>query len=232
MAKGRKASTERPTVAAGALLRPASLGDAVYEQLLQNMISGEISPDQRVSVDDLVRKLGVSQTPIREALARLEAQGLVVKTHLVGYRAAPQPTQEQFDQLFDTRFLIEPYAAAKAAINISSNALDRLEELSNRLRGFADSEDVGRTAHLARGDTEFHKIIAAESGNAVIGGIMETLQVRIQFLLLRRRGKPASGHLPLSEHEAILDALRAHDPNRAAESMRNHLKSSRARYWP
>src|SRR4051812_27675941 len=62
----------------------------VYEAIFNKLMSLEISPGARITVDGLVRELGVSHTPIREALGRLEGEGLVVKTHLVGYSAAPQ----------------------------------------------------------------------------------------------------------------------------------------------
>src|ERR1044072_6274448 len=99
--------SSQPQPATDLLPRPQRLGDAVYESVLQKLLSLQIKPAERISVDDLARKLGVSQTPIREALTRLETHGLIGKTHLVGYRAAPQPSQMQFEQLYEARLQLE-----------------------------------------------------------------------------------------------------------------------------
>ena len=72
-----------------------------------------IAPGSRITVDNLVRELNVSQTPIREALGRLEGEGLVIKTHLIGYSAAPQISRRRFDELYELRLLLEPEAAAR-----------------------------------------------------------------------------------------------------------------------
>jgi hypothetical protein len=80
-----------------------------------------------MSIDNLVRELGVSQTPIREALSRLEALGLVVKTHLIGYSAADQMDRERLQQLYELRLLLEPFAAGRAALAMSGEAIAALE---------------------------------------------------------------------------------------------------------
>ena len=79
----------------------AKLGDEVYNAIYSQLMSHAIAPGGRISVDYLVRELGVSQTPIREALSRLEAQGLVVKTHLIGYSAASQMDKSRLEQLYE-----------------------------------------------------------------------------------------------------------------------------------
>jgi DNA-binding GntR family transcriptional regulator len=217
---------------ANAIPRPPRLGEAVYEAILQKLISMEIAPDDRITVDDLVRKLGVSQTPIREALTRLETHGLVIKTHLIGYRAAPQPTKGQFEELYDARFLIEPYAAAKAAVSITDSTLADLERLLESVDGFTQNPGNDSFVQFAQVDTEFHRTIAAQSGNTIVSGMIDGLQTRIQFFLLRRSATQPDASPPNEEHKRILAALRGHDPELAAETMREHLQRSRARYWP
>src|ERR1700742_5044635 len=91
-----------------AVQRPNSLANEVYENIYAQLMALRIAPGARITVDNLVRELNVSQTPIREALGRLEGEGLVVKTHLVGYSAAPQITKRQFDELYSLRLLLEP----------------------------------------------------------------------------------------------------------------------------
>src|SRR5262245_65960577 len=77
--------------------------DEVYELIRADIMSLRIPPDTRISIDSLARQLGVSQTPIREALSRLEATGLVTTQHFVGYCSAPQLIRRQLDELSELR---------------------------------------------------------------------------------------------------------------------------------
>lgn len=95
-------------------------------------MSQKIQPGDRISIDNLARELGVSQTPIRKALSRLEAQGLVVKTHLIGFSAASQMDRARLDQLYELRLLLEPFAAGKAAILMTIEQLDTLERICDK----------------------------------------------------------------------------------------------------
>ncbi|WP_245518444.1 GntR family transcriptional regulator, partial [Mesorhizobium sp. M1C.F.Ca.ET.189.01.1.1] len=95
--------------------RASSLAEDVYEAIFAQLMSLKIAPGSRITVDNLVKEFDVSHTPIREALGRLEGEGLVLKTHLIGYRAAPQITRRRFDELYEMRLLLEPHGAAKAA---------------------------------------------------------------------------------------------------------------------
>lgn len=216
---------------ADTLTRPQSLSDAVYESVLQKLLSLEIKPEERISVDDLVRKLGVSQTPIREALTRLEGQGIIGKVHLVGYRATPQLSKEEFAQLYDARILLEPHIAGKAATSISEDALVRLKELLDSIDNVNRSDD-GFLARVAQVDSDFHRTIAAASGNLVIARILDTLQVQVQFALLRRRVDTIDVRPATAEHRQILTALRKRDGKAATALMQQHLAASRERYWP
>ncbi len=97
----------------GVISRPNSLADDVYDAIFAQLMALKIPPGSRITVDNLVKEFNVSHTPIREALGRLEGEGLVLKTHLVGYHAAPQITRRRFDELYELRLLLEPYSAAK-----------------------------------------------------------------------------------------------------------------------
>src|SRR5690606_1826112 len=92
------------------LRRTQGIVEEVYELIRADIMSLRIPPESRISIDELARQLGVSQTPIREALSRLEATGLVTKRHFVGYCCAPQLNRQQLDQLYEMRLLLEPLA--------------------------------------------------------------------------------------------------------------------------
>src|SRR5690606_5933905 len=97
------------------LRRLQGIVDEVFELIRADSMALRIPPASRISIDQLARQLGVSQTPIREALSRLEATGLVTKRHFVGYCCAQQLDRRQLDELYELRLLLEPYAARCAA---------------------------------------------------------------------------------------------------------------------
>lgn len=90
-------STNLTAEASAPIQRANSLSGDVYEAIFAQLMSLKIPPGARITVDSLVKEFNVSQTPIREALGRLEGEGLVVKQHLIGFRAAPQITRRRFD---------------------------------------------------------------------------------------------------------------------------------------
>ena len=108
-------------------IRPTSVVEGVYDSIYHRLMSLDIAPGARIPIDVLARDLGVSQTPIREALSRLEREGLVRKEHLVGYSAAPQWTRKQFEDLYAFRLLVEPEATRLAVVNMTPEALSELE---------------------------------------------------------------------------------------------------------
>src|ERR1041385_3913834 len=88
------------------ITRPSGLAEEVYRRIRSDIMSLKLPPDTRISIDSLARELGVSQTPIREALSMLEAIGLVTKRHFVGYCSAPQLNRKQLDELYEVRLLL------------------------------------------------------------------------------------------------------------------------------
>src|SRR5581483_9639988 len=119
-AKGALSVNKFPAMAAndaaeGPIVRPSGLAEEVYRRIRADIMSLKLPPESRVSVDSLARELGVSQTPIREALSMLEANGLVSKRHFAGYATTPRMDRAQLDELFEFRLLVEPHAARKAA---------------------------------------------------------------------------------------------------------------------
>src|ERR1700754_4327849 len=114
------------------LFRSQMLGADVYEAIKTMLMDHVIRPGTRISIDGLAREFQVSSTPVREALARLESEGLAVKEPLKGYRATPLLTLEEFDDLYRFRLLLEPWAARRAAELISPAGIEQLRsELAN-----------------------------------------------------------------------------------------------------
>ena len=149
--------------------RPAGLVDEVYNRVRDDIMSLKIAPDTRITIESLARSLGVSQTPIREALSMLEAKGLVTKQHLIGYCTAPILNRAQFENIHEIRLLIEPYAARMAARKMSEESVAELGRLLAKMR---PKKDDSRTTYdqFAELDAEFHERIAEATGNPPSGG--------------------------------------------------------------
>lgn len=212
----------------GASVRPSSVVDGVYDGIYHRLMSLEIAPGARIPLDMLARDLGVSQTPVREALSRLEREGLVRKEHLIGYSAAPQWTRKQFEDLYAFRLLLEPEGARLAACNMTPEALQRLE------RSAADMGDgeppVNRNtrySRFARADALFHDEILKIAGNEVIRSTLFNQHVHLHIFRLMFHARVAQE--ALEEHANLLAAFRAGDPQAAYDAMYLHIERSRHR---
>ncbi|WP_132655411.1 MULTISPECIES: GntR family transcriptional regulator [unclassified Rhizobium] len=216
--------------AAGFIPRNNSLAGSVYEAIFAQLMSLKIPPGARINVDNLVRELNVSQTPIREALGRLAGEGLVVKTHLIGYSAAPQIARRRFDELYHLRLLLEPDSAARAAIAMDDEKLKILREAAGVMGRRDGTDERVRYSTFARQDAMFHDRILEFAGNELI---RETLNHQhTHFHIFRLMFHSRVTEEALDEHEALLDAFAAADPAAAEKAMRVHLEHSRDRLLP
>jgi DNA-binding GntR family transcriptional regulator len=170
-----------------------------------------------VSVDSLARELGVSQTPIREALSMLEANGLVSKRHFAGYMTSPRMDRAQLDELFEFRLLIEPHAARKAAEMMSDADTAQL----------ASGETAPSHDAFADMDSEFHRLIAQGAQNHLIADSLARLHIHIH--IFRSCFKREIAEEAVHEHDAIIAAIRARDGAKSEAAMRRHIELSYGR---
>lgn len=212
----------------GLVKRPARLGDEVYNAIYAQLMSHKIAPGSRISIDNLVREMGVSQTPIREALSRLEAQGLVVKTHLIGYSAASQMDIGRLSQLYDLRLLLEPYAAEHAALNITDEGIAQLEAIDQSMRSVPHPGLRASYGDFAQNDGQFHDLIAAYSGNELVQDTLSRLHTHVHLFRLFYHATATTD--ANTEHEDIIAAIRRRDGKAAAAAMHFHIEQSRSRF--
>jgi len=222
--------TTETTAGGGRIQRSNSLVEDVYEAIFAQLMALKIAPGSRITVDSLVKEFNVSHTPIREALGRLEGEGLVLKTHLIGYRAAPQITRRRFDELYEMRLLLEPHAAAKAAAAMDEAKLNTLLEAAGVMSRREGKDDRLRYSNFARQDAIFHDKIMEFSENELI---RETLSHQhTHFHIFRLMYHSRVTEEALDEHEAILAAVGRADADAAQEAMRVHIEHSRDRLLP
>jgi DNA-binding GntR family transcriptional regulator len=193
-------------------------------------MSLRIPPGARISVDSLARELGVSQTPIREALSMLEATGLVTKQHYIGYCAAPKFNSEQYRKLFEVRLLLEPSAARHAAQRMDEPMLESLYSLAMQMEPERSNGGPASYERFADQDSEFHARIAAGGGNDLIAEALDRLHTHLHIFRLEVRSEYAAE--AKVEHMRIALALKNRDPDVAEAAMRAHIQNSFQRLIP
>jgi DNA-binding GntR family transcriptional regulator len=209
-------------------IRPSSVVDGVYDNIYHRLMALEIAPGARIPIDVLARDLNVSQTPVREALSRLEREGLVRKEHLIGYSAAPQWTRKQFEDLYIFRLLIEPEAARLAAVNMNPASLLLVEAAAADMEhGETPVDRNTRYSRFARADAHFHDVILKIAGNEVIRSTLSNQHVHLHIFRLMFHTRVTQE--ALEEHENLLAAFRAGDPEAARQAMTIHIERSRDR---
>src|SRR5690606_23549101 len=201
--------------------RAQGIVDEVFELIRADIMSLRIPPDSRISIDQLARQLGVSQTPIREALSRLEATGLVTKRHFVGYCSAPQLDRRQLDELYELRLLLEPFAARCAAERMSDAELQQVARLAKAMEPGSSRRSYDR---FAVQDSELHDLIAQGSGNALVRDALARLHTHLHIFRLRFPSEVTRE--ASTEHAALVAALEARRPADAEAAMRAHIERS------
>ncbi|MFD1718426.1 GntR family transcriptional regulator [Georgenia deserti] len=207
---------------------PTPIADEVYDELLSRVLSARLGPGARVTIDALGRELEVSQTPIREALHRLEQDGLVVRHHLAGYRVVPRMTREQFENLVELRLLLEPVAAGHAAERPRAEDAAGLAALAERMGGVGHALDMRAYADFSLRDAEFHDAVARAGGNHLVQESLARLHTHIH--LFRLANDELITTRAVGEHAAIVEAVRAGDPAAAAAAMHRHIEASADRF--
>jgi DNA-binding GntR family transcriptional regulator len=205
------------------LLRRQMLADDVYEAIKTMLMDHVIRPGARISIDGLAREFQVSSTPVREALARLESEGLAVKEPLKGYRATPLLTLEEFDDLYRFRLLLEPWAARRAAELISPAGIEQLRsELANAVE--PTSIDYAGYKSLTVHDNRFHTLITSLSGSEQVRLAFERTHCHLHIFRLHYNRD--IGPEVLTEHRMLVEAITSGDPAGAEAAMTQHIENS------
>ncbi|WP_077491090.1 GntR family transcriptional regulator [Sinomonas mesophila] len=226
-------------LAGAAALERKGLRDRVYDLILDMLMTADIAPGARLSIDALARDLRVSPTPVREALVQLERTGLVVREALKGYRVAPPLADEQLEALFDARLVLECGAAELAARNAATlvplleHAVDEHRAIGERVRATAHEHGGTWPVELLREyfliDWNFHHLIFEGTGNPFLLDMSEAISTRVHRMRQTVRSGLSDADEAVAEHAAILDALRSEGPEAAAAAMRDHIEKVRIR---
>lgn len=217
-------STGLPQGAVPKLERPGPLRERVYEALLELITTRTLRPGQHLVESELAGHLGVSRQPVREALQRLNTEGWVDLRPAQG-AFVHEPTEEEADQLFTVRTLLEAEAARLAAAHAGSAGIAELEALCDKGEQ-AVRDDAVETAVAT--NAEFHAKVMELAGNAVLAGLAAQVGRRVRWYytpVARQRGKQS-----WAEHRELIAAITDRDEARASAVMRAHTEHTRRTY--
>jgi DNA-binding GntR family transcriptional regulator len=200
--------------------------DSVYDLLLAQFMGGERRAAEPLNIPTIAREFEVSQTPVREALARLEHTGLVIREPLKGYRVAPLFTEDELLKLMDARLVIEPAVTVEAALRVTPEFLAELTTTVENLMKAAESKSFSE--HW-RADDEFHGRISKQSGNPFLDSAYRAIGGQVRRFRLLANPSSDTAAIAAVEHGHIIEAFEARDANRAAQAMREHIEGAKAR---
>jgi DNA-binding GntR family transcriptional regulator len=197
-----------------------SNGASAYELLLKAIEEGALPPGSRLVEAELAQRFAISRTPVREALGRLEAQGLVSHVPHHGASVATLGYVE-INELYFVREMLEGTAARLAAIHAAAPEIDLLEEMVERDRACCD-----RPAELARSNRLFHRQVHCCARNRFLDGMLGTMRLSLVLLGGTTLAVPERAAQSVEEHAAIVAGIRAHDADGAEQAARRHIRNA------
>lgn len=207
-------------------LKRSTLGDDVYQSLRAAVLEHTLSPGDRMNIDALARDLDVSPTPVREALARLESEGLVRKRPLAGYTVSPLLSRSEFADMFDMRLLLECAAARWAAERATPD--QRAVLVTEAARTIPASDDQSWHSAFTTLDAHLHGLVAEAAASPLLVDSITRLHAHLH---LHRRYFPyEQTAVTTREHQRIAAAIDRNDPDEAEAAMRKHLTEARERH--
>ncbi len=195
------------------------LREMVYEELKMQILTGAIVPGTRMMEVELAETMGVSRTPIREAIRKLEKEGLVIIRPRRGAYASSISTQDMLE-ILEVRQNMEGLAAYFAASRMTPDQLDTLKQLSDK---YNEAVNAGNTEDMIEYDTKFHRCIVDSCNNKVLVQMIEQLQEMVlRFRYIYYDTFRRAENMP-EEHQAIYDAIACGDEDAARAAADVHI---------
>lgn len=216
----------RPLVVSRAL----GYREAAYTAIKEAILSGSLKHGQALVEDEIATQLQVSRTPVREALAILQHEGLIAPRGGRGFHVR-QLTRAEFVMIFSANEVVEPYLVRHAALMASEAQLRAIEDTLTRSKQRAESDDL---PGLLRAGRDFHQAVGVASRNETLTQFVVGNEERIDLYLLSSDLGLDVSRMSSSnqEHERIFDAIAQRDPESAARLVAYHSQSVRERLSP
>ncbi len=197
--------------------------DLAYQAIRDAIFSGDFERGARLNQDDLAKRLGVSRAPVRDALNRLEAEGLVETLSRGGGMVIAEASEQQMVDIYELRAILDSASARLASERITEDELTRLQAIVDETERATRAKDL---PGIVQAHAAFHQMLYAASKNAELMRVARNLwdrSYRFRVMALRDEENARRG---LEQHRAILGALRARDAARAVALAEEHNQSS------
>lgn len=202
------------------------LRDLVFENLREAITSGQLAPGQRLMELQLADDLGVSRTPVREAIRKLELEGLVIMVPRKGAYVAELSIKDMVE-VFEMRAALDGLAASLAAKRITEEEIECLERLLVEIRDHIQREDLEA---CIQADTTFHEHLYKASRNTRLAQTIGNLREQIQIFRTTSLGRPGRMSLALDEHRQILEAISQRNSRQAQKLAYQHIERAEAAF--
>jgi DNA-binding GntR family transcriptional regulator len=201
-----------------------NLDHKVYQQMKAMILDQKLKPGVKIYQEQLAKDLGISRTPLVNALKKLEQEHLITAIPRRGFYVS-HFSREEMINIFELREVLEGLAARRAAIRIKDNQIQKLQGYFKGMNVSDDAESIGK---YAQEDRRFHHFLITIGGDDLLSGILDTYSVITSSYLVGSRGglvRPPGE--TISEHMAIIAAITKRDPEMAEQAVRLHFKRSR-----
>jgi DNA-binding GntR family transcriptional regulator len=211
-----------PKVSTGPIDRPSSLKDCAYRAIKDQIVSGRLEHNRIYSAQHFAGMLGVSRTPIREALLQLAGEGFLVCLEARGFKIKQFSAREIRD-VFETRQMVEAFVVKRLIGTLTS---DDLGALKANLRLMSEHARQGNAHGFLEADKEFHLTLVRRTGNQMLATIMETIRNHIAVFGLKALLHEGRLQEVMREHRSIIRALCHADRRRALQAVHHHLSAT------
>ncbi len=208
----------------GGISIPPSYPELVRQMLEREIIEGALAAGERVSEDELARRLGVSRTPVREAMRVLEGHGLIVRHRGKGTYVARLTTSAEAETLYQLRGPLEGFLAERAAESITATELAELEQLAGGFREALPGAEARDLTGIIEADSLLHWCIYAAARSELVS-IVHSYWGRLMRELYARAYVTESPAQFAGQHDEIVAALSARDGRAARKAMEAHIGS-------
>lgn len=201
---------------------PGTLQNLAYERIKTLLINGQLKFDDVYSANQFAEMLGVSRTPIREALLQLTAEGFFISLRGRGFKIK-EFSEKEIRDFFETRKMIESYVIEQLVEAVAEEDLKPLEDSLKRMLNGHDQEEIYR---FLDADKSFHMNLIHRYKNNLLESIMENIRDFISILGQKALTSPGRVKEVIREHRCILKALRKKDKNKAVQAINDHLDAT------
>jgi DNA-binding GntR family transcriptional regulator len=196
--------------------------EAAFEKIKEAIIKGHFKPGEKLVEQTLAQEMGVSRTPVREAIRRLEAEGFVVSIPRKGV-VVSRADKEEIVQLYSIRAELEGLAARWAIENADEDDIQKLDEAILRMEETAASGDLDG---VVQSNALFHDAIAQASKSRILCTLLKTLQDNIQRFRFQSLHLPGRPKAALAEHKEIVAAIKEKKTEEADRLLKEHLQNA------